>query len=95
MQDNLISVKEVVNLYDKLEVNDKRKELGREISEMTIVIQKILNDITSQEIFTSDILSEFDNLYNSKITESEYLTGLYEDILNFKELLGICLDKLS
>lgn len=95
MQDNLISVKEVINSYDKLQISDKRKELGREISEMTIIIQKILNDITNQEIFTSDILSEFDNLYNSKITESEYLTGLYEDVLNFKELLGMCLDKLS
>lgn len=95
MQDNLINIKEVINSYDKLEISDKRKELGREISEMTIIIEKILNDITNEEIFTSEVLSEFDNLYNTKITESEYLTGLYEDVLNFKELLGICLDKLG
>lgn len=40
-------------------------------------------------------LEEFNNLYDGYSSESEYLTGLYEDILNFKELLGIYLSKTA
>lgn len=95
MQEQNVSIKEVIEAYAALKLSDKRRELGREISEMTIIIQNILNEITSQEIFTPEILKEFDNLYDGTVSEDKYLTGLYEDILNFKELLGICIDKLS
>ena len=95
MNEEVINIKKLVESYDELKLTDKRRELGREISEMTIVIQKILNEITTQEVFTPEVLKEFENLYDGTISEDKYLTGLYEDVLNFKELLGICLDKIS
>lgn len=95
MQEEQIKIKDVVNYYDKLTISNKRKELGREIAEMTILIQKILNNITTQDFFTEERIKDFENLYDGTISEDKYLTGLYEDILNFKELLGICLNKIN
>ena len=48
MNENNIRIKDVVESYDKLLISNKRKELGREIAEMTILIQKLLNYITAQ-----------------------------------------------
>lgn len=95
MNENNIRIKDVVESYDKLLISNKRKELGREIAEMTILIQKLLNYITAQDFFEEDMIKNFDNLYDGTITEDKYLTGLYEDILNFKKLLGICLIKMD
>lgn len=95
MKENIVSIKNVIDAYSNLELTDKRKELGREIAEMTIVIQTALNEITSQQFFTPEVLKEFDNLYDGIISEDQYLIGLYEDILNFKEILGICLEKIK
>lgn len=95
MKEEKVTIKEVINCYDKLSISNKRKELGREIAEMTILIQKLLNNITAQEVFKEDIIKNFENLYDGTTSENNYLTGLYEDILCFKELLGISLDKLT
>lgn len=92
MNENNITKKDLIESYDKLTISDKRKELGREITEMSMIVQNILNNITSQKVFTDDNITEFYNLYNGTISEADYLTGLYEDIVNFKELFGIYLD---
>ena len=36
-------------------------------------------------------LDEYDNLFDSNLTETDYLTGLYEDIINLKDILGLYL----
>lgn len=82
---------ELIKSFSNLPISDKRKELGREISELTIIIYKLLADITN--VNGSPNMDEFNNLYDSKISEDEYLTGLYEDLINYKELLGIYLSK--
>ena len=88
MEENNIILKDLIDSYDNLSVSDKRKELGREIAELSIVIQKLLSDLDNDLTINEDFLEGFNNLYDGKSSESEYLTGLYEDILNVKELLG-------
>ena len=39
-------------------------------------------------------MDEFNNLYDGTTSEDVYLSGLYEDFINFKELLSIYLDKV-
>lgn len=91
--DNVLDTE--INIYEayaNLDVSDKRKELGREITELTIVVKKLLSDITIE--FPIDSLEEFENLYDGNCSEDEYLTGLYEDVLNFKELLAMYLERV-
>lgn len=84
--------KNLVDAYNKLDIADKRKELGKELTESSIMLYKLLTDITNINAIPN--LDEFNNLYDSSMKESEYLTGFYEDFLNFKELLAIYLDKV-
>ena len=92
--ENTITIKDLIGSYAGLTVNEQRRELGREIVELSLVIKKLLIDSLgglNKEVS----LEEFDNLFDSNLSESEYLTGLYEDIINFKELLGIYLNKTA
>ncbi len=95
MEENNVTLAELVEAYDELDVSAKRKELGFEITELTIVVKKLLADIAGG--FPGDIesLEEFENLYSGQTSEEQYLTGLYEDVLNFKEILGMYLDRVT
>jgi len=84
-----LTLKELINLYNDLSVSEKRKELGREIAELSLVVQKLLSDLDNRVLIDERILDKFDDLYDIKVSESQYLTSLYEQIINFKELLGI------
>lgn len=97
IEENAIAtLQDVVTAYDELDVNDKRKELGIELTELTIVVKQLLNDISEQgPILNVNSLEEYENLYNGLISEEEYLTGLYEDVLILKELLGIYFGKIA
>ena len=83
---------QLVAAYANLSVSDKRKELGRELAEASIMIYKLLSDITGVESMPN--MDEFNNLYDGTTSEDVYLSGLYEDFINFKELLSIYLDKV-
>lgn len=94
-ENTIATLSDVVNAYDDLDVSTKRKELGIEISELTIVVKQLLNDISEKgAIFNTNSLEEYENLYNGLISEGEYLTGLYEDVLIIKELLGVYFNKV-
>ena len=91
----IATLSDVINAYDDLDVSTKRKELGIEISELAIVVKQLLNDLSENgDIFNVNALDDYENLYNGLISEGEYLTGLYEDVLILKELLGIYFDKV-
>lgn len=90
------TLQDVVSAYDALEVVDKRKELGIELTELTIVVKQLLNDVSEQgPVLNVNSLDEYENLYSGLISEGEYLTGLYEDVLMLKELLGIYFGKIA
>lgn len=83
--------KKLIDSFSNLDVSDKRKELGRELAEATVVVYKLLADITGVNHIPN--MDEFNNLYDGTVSEDEYLTGFYEDFLNYKELLAIYLSK--
>ncbi len=84
---------ELFKSFASLDITSKRKELGRELSEVYILIYQYIKSMTMniEEIN----LDEFLNLYDGNLTEDEYLNGYYEDFMNFKELLAIYLDKIN
>lgn len=84
-------IEKLVAAYTNLSISDKRKELGRELAETSVMIYKLLSDITGIENVPN--MDEFNNLYDGTASEDVYLSGLYEDFINFKELLSIYLDK--
>lgn len=84
---------ELFAAFNNLSVADKRKELGRELSETMLLIYQYIKEIN--QIDGEIDLNDFLNLYNGNLTEDEYLNGYYEDFINFKELLGIYINKLS
>ena len=84
------NLKDLIDNYSKLSVGDKRRELGREIAELSLVIKKLLND-SLEGVEQKNSLDEYDNLFDSNLTETDYLTGLYEDIINLKDILGLYL----
>ncbi len=90
MLEEEVTLADLVESYDDLSVSEKRKELGREVAEMTIVIQKLISDLGGGVNVSN--LEDFNNLFDGEASESDYLTGFYEDILTFKEMLGAYLD---
>lgn len=95
-ESTITTLQDVITAYDDLEVGDKRKELGIELTELIIVIKKLLNDVSEEgPILNINSLEEYENLYSATISESEYLTGMYEDLLILKELLGIYFGKIA
>ncbi len=83
--------KKLIDAYSQLDVSTKRKELGRELAEATVMIYKLLANVTGVNNVPN--MDEFNNLYDGTISEDQYLTGFYEDFLNYRELLAIYLDK--
>ena len=76
-------------------MKEKRRELGKEITEAMVVLKKLINDSDFAANLEYDNLDEYSNLYQSTTTEDEYLSGLYEDVLNLKEILAIYLSKFE
>lgn len=93
--DNTIELEDLKNEYNKLPLKEKRRELGKEITETMVVIKKLINDSDFAANLEYDNLDEYSNLYQSTTTEDEYLSGLYEDVLNLKEILAIYLSKFE
>lgn len=83
--------KKLIDAYSQLDISMKRKELGRELAEATVIIYKLLANVTGVNNVPN--MDEFNNLYDGTISEDQYLTGFYEDFLNYRELLAIYLDK--
>ena len=83
--------KKLIDAYSQLDISTKRKELGRELAEATVMVYKLLADVTGVNNVPN--MDEFNNLYDGTISEDQYLTGFYEDFLNYRELLAIYLDK--
>lgn len=86
------NINELINSYNDLTINDKRRELGREIAELSIVIKQLISFQTGIPLNES-LLNDYNNLYDGNLSENDYLTGLYEDVINLKEDLGLYFSK--
>lgn len=82
----MVTKKELMETYEQLSLGDKRKELGREIAEMTLVTQKLISDFNSQYKIKS--MDEFVNLFEESTSEEKYLSGLYQDVVELEESIS-------
>jgi hypothetical protein len=85
--------KNLIEAYDELSLGEKRKELGKEIAEVTIVTQKLISDIVpNYQVKSTD---EYTNLFDESVDENKYLTGLYQDVIEFKDILATYLEVVT
>ncbi len=85
--------KNLIEAYDELSLGDKRKELGKEIAEVTIVTQKLISDIVPN--YQAKSTDEYTNLFDESVDENKYLTGLYQDVIEFKDILATYLEVVT
>ena len=83
MEDVTDIEKELVNSFSELPLEEKRKELGWEITEMQLLVNKLITDLAPD--YKAKPVEEYDNLFDGSTSEDEYLTGLYEDVIDLKE----------
>ena len=82
--------KDLISAYDELSLEDKRRELGKEIAEATVVVEKLIHDIVPDYIAKGT--DEYTNLLDGTTNEDKYLTGLYQDVIEFKDILASYLE---
>ena len=82
--------RELIEAYDAMSLGDKRRELGKEIAEVTIVTQKLIADIVPN--YLAKPADEYTNLFDESVDEEKYLTGLYQDVIEFKDILASYLE---
>ena len=54
---------------------------------MTYITEDLIHDINSE--FEAKSIVEYDNLFDGDTSVEEYLIGLYEDILELQEAMGM------
>lgn len=83
---------ELLDAYNNLTLIQKRKELAEEFTELLGVINKLKEDIGVLEKID---LNPLKKLYDTNISEDEYISSIYENMLNLKEELATYLDKVT
>ena len=78
--------------YESLSLAEKRKRLGKEIAEMTYITEGMIHDIVAD--YEVKPIEEYDNLFDGSTSEEVYLNGLYEDLLDLQETLGLYFNKI-
>ena len=80
-------LKNLIEGYKELSTGDKRKELGREITRMTTITEKLLYDLNPE--YNYKPADEYVNLFEENTSEDDYLTGLYEDVMYLSERVAM------
>lgn len=84
---------ELISAFSQLSLSDKRKAIGRELTETTMMFKTLLSNISEEAV--PDNVDEYKNLFDSDLTEDEYLTGYYEDFLYFKNIMSAYLNAIT
>lgn len=79
--------------YEMLSLPEKRKRLGKEIAEMTFITEKLIHSLW--ENYEVKPMKEYDNLFDETTSEEVYLDGLYEDLLDLQETMGLYYDAIN
>ena len=87
-----MDMEQLINAYNNLDIEDKKVELADEFAEFLGLIQKLRKDVEINEPVN---LNPIVKLHSKTASEDEYLTSIYENILNLKEELAIYLDKIT
>jgi len=94
MEENTnIIEEELIESFSNLPLESKRKEIGWEITELQLLINKLIIDIAPD--YKVKTQEEYDNLFDSETSEDDYLTGLYEDIVEMKESFSTYMESVT
>ena len=78
------SYEEMMLLYSKLDINDKRNEF----SSLLEKTNQLIDELLKMEQIENDIkIKNYDSSKNSNLTEDEVFTFFYEDLWNIKNRL--------
>jgi hypothetical protein len=78
------SYEDMMLLYSKLDINDKRNEFSSLLEKTNELISEILK---IEEIENDTKIKNYDANKNSNLTEDEIFTFFYEDLWNIKNRL--------
>lgn len=81
---------EITQNYYNLTIAEKRREFYSEFYELIMVMNTLIKNKYPDAQLPS--VENYDNIKNDEIDEDLYMTGLYEDLLVFKELFAYLLD---
>lgn len=81
---------ELTQNYYNLNIAEKRREFYSEFYELIMVTYTLIkNKFPATQL---PPIENFNNIMNDEIDEDLYMTGLYEDLIMFKELFAYFLD---
>ena len=78
------SYEDMMLLYSKLDINDKRNEFSSLLEKTNELISEILK---MEQIENDTKIKNYDTNKNSNLTEDEAFTFFYEDLWNIKNRL--------
>lgn len=81
---------EITKNYYNLDISDKRKEFYSEFYDLIAVMHTLLKN--KYENIDLPSFEDLNNLKNIEFDEDMYMTGLYEDLLIFKEMFAYYFD---
>lgn len=81
---------EITQNYYNLNIAEKRREFYSEFYELIMVTYTLIKN-KFPDIQLPPV-ENFNNIMNDEIDEDLYMTGLYEDLIMFKELFAYFLD---
>lgn len=84
-------MKELITAYKDLDIIDKKRELAEEFIEFLGIIKKLRDDMEIDEPINLSLVKK---LYDTTSSEEEYLTAIYENVLNVKEELSVYLNNI-
>ena len=86
MEENSQSTKlnKLIELYNKLDTNDKRNELSSLINKINAIINELLKLENEQNLFN---VKNYDMQNQKNMKESEVLSFIYEDVYSLKNNL--------
>ena len=87
-----LAFKEYVEAFKQMETSDKRKEIIRNINEITAMFDMIAEKSNIQVSFLKS--KEISELKDGTESEDDYLEALLVYIENAKSVLGECLTKI-
>ena len=78
------SYEDMMLLYSKFDINDKRNEFSSLLEKTNELISEILK---MEQILSDTKIKNYDTNKNSNLTEDEIFTFFYEDLWNIKNRL--------
>jgi len=77
----------IVNLYKKLDIKDKKEEIINELKELIGIYDKLCSDLNIEH--QTYINKELLDLNNENVSDEDFFEAVFVLILSLKELIGL------